>query len=134
MRSVPEPIVVALANGTLEAGSTTRQMMSIDTPSWTEDFGRCKIHGFAPEGSYDYRTIVTVDNRMVSADVGSCTWRWSFFDEIPDDIARSVGSVRGLRDAIERMPEHADKLQPLLDEQLSSLGIEQTAAGVNVAP
>ncbi len=129
MRSVPDPIVVALADGTLSVGSTTQQMMSIDTPSWTEDYGRCKMHGFAHERSYDHRTIVTVDNRMVSVHVGSCTWRWSFFDEMPDDIAESVGSVRGLRDAIERMPEHAAMLRPLLDEQLSSLGVEQTAAG-----
>jgi hypothetical protein len=129
MRSVPDPIVVALADGTVNVASTTQQILSIDTPSWTEDFGRCRIYGFAPERSYDYRTIVTVDNRVVSAHVGSCTWRWSFFDEVPDDIAESVGSVRALRDSIERMPEHADILRPLLDEQLVSLGVYSVAAG-----
>ena len=122
MRSVPDPVVVALADRSLAVGSTTKQLLAVDTPSWTEDYGRCKIHGFTPKRSYDYQIIVTVDDRLVSARVGSCTWRWTFFDELPDKVAESVGAIRGLRDAIERMPEHAAILQPLLDTQLASLG------------
>ena len=134
MRSVSEPVVMALADGTLAVGSTTKQMLAVDTPFWTEDYGRCKIHGFAPERSYDDRTIVTVDDRIVSAHVGSCTWRWSFFDDMPDDVAESVGSVRGLRDTIERMPEHAAILQPLLDEQLGLLGVHPVASAQKAEP
>ena len=128
MRSVADPVVVALADGSLVVGSTTQQLLAVETPNWTEDYGRCKIHGFTPERSYDHQTVVTVDGRIVSAHVGSCTWRWSFFDEIPDDVAKSVGSVRGLRDAIERMPEHAPIIQPLLDEQLAILGVQSVAS------
>jgi hypothetical protein len=123
MRSIPDPIVVALADGTLGLGSTTQQMLAIDSPSWTEDYGRCKIYGFTPERSYDHQTIVTVDNRIVSARVGSCTWRWSFFDETPDEIAESVAYARGLHNTIEQMPKYAAILQPLLDERLASLGV-----------
>lgn len=134
MRSVPDPIVMALADESLTLGSTTQQMLAVDTPSWTEDYGRCKIHGFKPERSYDHQTIVTVDDLIVSAHVGSCTWRWSFFDEMPDKIAESVGSVRGLRDAIERMPEHAAILQPLLDKPLATLGVQPEARPEKAEP
>ncbi|MCC9644345.1 hypothetical protein LOC71_18870 [Rhodopirellula sp. JC740] len=132
MRSVPDPVVVALADGSLAVGSTTKELLAVDTPAWTEDYGRCKIHGFTPERSYDRQTIVTVDGRIVSAHVGSCTWSWTFFDEMPEDVAEAVGSVRGLRYAIDLVPEHAAILQPLLDEQLASLGV-QAAAGAGKA-
>ena len=51
MQSVPDPIIVALADGSVSVGSTTKQILSIDTPDWTEDYGRCKVFGFAPERS-----------------------------------------------------------------------------------
>ncbi|MCS7468013.1 hypothetical protein NZK35_15270 [Stieleria sp. ICT_E10.1] len=127
MRSVSDPIVVAFADGQLGLGSTTQRMLCIDSPTWTENYGRCTIYGFAPKRGYDHRTVVAVDDRVVSARVGSCTWGWTFFDETPTDVADSVGVVRGLRDAIERMPEYAAILQPLLDDQLSSLELQSTA-------
>lgn len=128
MQSVSDPVVVALADGSLMVGSTTQQMLAIDTPCWTKSYGRCEIHGFTPERSSGHQTVVTVDGRVVSAHVGSCTWRWSFFDEIPDDVAESVGSIRGLRDTIERIPEHTALLQPLLDDQLALLGMQLAEA------
>ena len=134
MRSLRDPIVVALANGSLTAGSTTNQMFAVDTPLWTEDYGRCKIYGFTPEQSYDYQTIVTVDDRMVSARVGSCTWRWTFFDAMPEDVAESVWSVRALRDTIEQMPDYAVILQPQIDQQLAALGVPPTATAEMAEP
>lgn len=122
MRSVDDPIVVALAAGALPAGSTTQEMLAIASPQWTENYGRCVIYGFKPKQSYDHQSIATVDGRVVSARVGSCTWRWSFYDDMPTDIAESVSNVRGLRSAIERMPEHAAILHPLLDAELVALG------------
>jgi hypothetical protein len=123
MRSVREPIVDALADGTLTLGSTRQQMLAIATPIWTEDYGRYKIHGYKPRPSYDRQTIVTVDDRLVSASVGSCTWSWSFFDETPQDVSETVGAVRGLREVIERMPQYAAILKPKLDEHLRTLGM-----------
>ncbi|HBE62439.1 MAG TPA: hypothetical protein DDX19_06785 [Rhodopirellula baltica] len=134
MRSVSSPVVEALADGLLAVGSTRQQLLEIDTPSWTEDYGRCKIHGFTPERDYDRQTVVTVDDRVVSAHVGSCTWQWSFFDEMPEDVAESVGSVRGLRYAIELVPEHAGILQPILDAELKSLGVQSAASAQESEP
>ncbi|WP_461508659.1 hypothetical protein [Rhodopirellula baltica] len=134
MRSVSSPVVVALADGSLAVGSTRRQLLAFDTPSWTEDYGRCKIDGFTPERDYDRQTVVTVDDRVVSAHVGSCTWQWSFFDEMPEDVAESVGSVRGLRYAIELVPEHAGILQPILDAELASLDVRPAASAQESEP
>ncbi|MEM6471713.1 MAG: hypothetical protein AAF802_19285 [Planctomycetota bacterium] len=134
MRSVPDPVVVALANEKLTVGSTTKQLLAVDTPARTDDYGRCKIHSFKPERSYDHQTIVTVDGRIVSAHVGSCTWQWTFFNEMPDDVAESARFVQGLRHAIDLVPEHAAKLQPLLDEQLASLGVDKVATKKKTEP
>ncbi|WP_145390248.1 hypothetical protein [Stieleria neptunia] len=123
MQSVDDPIVVALAEETLTAGATTQEMLAIASPQWSESYGRCVVYGFTPERSYDHQTIVTVDGRVASARVGSCTWQWSFFDNTPIGVAEAVGHVRGLRDTMERMPEYAHYMQPLLDEQLDILGV-----------
>lgn len=96
--------MAALADGTLTLGSTRQQMLAIATPIWTEDYGRYKIYGFRPKPGYEGQAIVTVDDRLVSASVGSCTWSWSFFDETPQDVSEAVGAIRGLREVIERMP------------------------------
>jgi hypothetical protein len=98
-------------------------MLAIATPIWTEDYGRYKIHGYKPKPGFEGQTIVTVDDRLVSASMGSCTWSWSFFDETPQDVSETVGAVRGLREVIERMPQYAAILQPKLDEHLRTLGM-----------
>ena len=134
MRSVRDPIVVALADGTLPAGATTQQMLAIASPQWSQNYGRCVVYGFTPERSYDHQSIVTVDGRVASAHVGSCTWQWSFYDNIPDDVAEAVGHVRGLRDTMERMPEYAHYMQPLLDEQLRILGVQVNSVNKKAEP
>ena len=134
MRSVGDPIVVALADGTLPAGATTQEMLAVASPQWSENYGRYVIYGFTPERSYDHQTIVTIDDRVASAHVGSCTWRWSFYDNIPDDVAEAVGQVRGLRSTMERMPEYAHYMQPLLDDQLEILGVQVNAANKKAEP
>ncbi|MEM1347810.1 MAG: hypothetical protein AAGI01_04575, partial [Myxococcota bacterium] len=48
MRSVDDPIVVALADGALAAGDSTNVMIAIDQPEWSEVLGRFALHGFAP--------------------------------------------------------------------------------------
>jgi len=124
MRSSNAPVVMALADGKLMAGSTTQQMLAIERPVWTHDYGRCKIYGFAPEQSYDHQTVIAVDGYLVSASVGSCTWRWSFFNHMPDEVADSVGHVRALRDLIDQMPQHATHLRPQLNKHYATLGIQ----------
>ena len=126
MRSVSDPIVVALADQSITAGSTISELLAIDTPTWTEDFGRCVVYGFTPKRSFDYQTVEAVDGHVVSARVGSCTWRWTFFDNTPDGISSSVASVRSLRKTIDQMPAYATIIQPLLDAELVSLGAAPT--------
>ncbi|MEZ6133801.1 MAG: hypothetical protein R3C53_02715 [Pirellulaceae bacterium] len=134
MRSVDDPIVIALADGTLPAGATTQEMLAIASPQWSENYGRCVIYGFTSERSYDHQTIVTIDGRVASAHVGSCTWRWSFYDNTPDDIAEAVGHVRVLRATMERMPKYAHDMQPLLDEQLDFLGVQVSSVKEEAEP
>jgi hypothetical protein len=128
MRSINDPIVMALADGKLIAGSTTQQMLATENPVWTHDYGRCKIFGFVPERSYDHQTVMAVDGHLVSASVGSCTWRWSFFNQVPEEVADSVGHVRALRELIEQMPHIASHLRPQLDKHYAVLGIQVSAA------
>lgn len=127
MRSQSAPIVVALADGSLTAGASTSQMFAIEAPVRAEDYGRCVIYGFAPDRSYDRRTVVTVDGFVVAAHAGSCTWHWTFFDHMPSDIADSVSSVNSLRSTIDRMPTYKHLLQPMLDAELAKLAVQPAA-------
>lgn len=132
MRSDPSPIVAALADGTLTAGSTTAEMLAVARPAWTEDYGRYEVYGFA-YGGYENRTVAVLDGRLVAAGAGSCTWHWTFFDDTPSHIADAVGSVRGLRSVIDRMPQHKPSLQPMLDAELAKLAAP-TAASIPSNP
>lgn len=129
MRSVTNPVVVAFADGLLTVGSTKQELLSLDTPYWTDSYGRCEIYGFMPKRSYDYQTVVTVNSRVVSAHIGSCTWRWTFCDEMPVEVADAVASVISLRAMIERMPDDKDVLQPMLDEKLAFLEMPLAETG-----
>lgn len=134
MRLVNDPVVLALADGTLPAGATTQEMLAIATPEWSEVYGRCTVYGFEREGSYAYQTIVTVDDRLVAAHVGSCTWGWSFYDDTPSEIRGALASVQHLRKAIQEMPEHAHLLQPTLDESLGILGMPRSPVNESGEP
>ena len=134
MRSVSDPIVIALADGILPADATTQDMLAIASPQWSENYGRCVIYGFTSERSYDQHTIVTIDGRLASAHVGSCTWQWSFYNNIPDDVAEAVARVRDLRATMERVPEYAQYMQPLLDEQLDLLDVQVNSADKEAEP
>ncbi|WP_164103823.1 hypothetical protein [Candidatus Laterigemmans baculatus] len=127
MRSESAPIMVALANGSLTAGDSVREMLAVERPVRSDDYGRCVIYRFAPERSYDYRTVVTVDGFVVAAHAGSCTWRWTFFDHTPSDIAASVSSVNGLRSTMDQMPTFKHLLQPMLDAELAKLAVQPAA-------
>ena len=136
MRAVDAPVVVALANGSLVEGSTVSQLLSTQQPEWTEEYGCFVTYGFTPVGSYDHYLVSAVDGRLVDAQVGSCTWRWTFFRNVPDDVAAAVGAVDGLRQSIDRMPERATVLQPLLDAELAKLTVASgaTAVGATASP
>lgn len=130
MRSYNAPIVVALASGSLSAGSSTGQMLAVDTPAWAETYGRCVFYGFAPEGSYDRVTVATLDGVVVSAHAGSCTWHWTFFDQMPTEISRSVNSINSLRTTIDRLPAYRHLLQPLLEAELTKLAVQPAPPGL----
>ena len=124
MRSSTHPVVIALADGSLVEGSRESALFAIATPVWTDDYGRYQIHGFAPKQSYDSITVQAIDGRLVAAGTGSCTWGWSFFYNVADDIALAASALDTLRDTIERRPEDAAMLKPCFDDVEFTLGIK----------
>jgi hypothetical protein len=127
MRSTNEPIIDALADGTLHVGSTTREMLAIDSPDVVRDYGRCIRYSFAPANSYDYRTVTTLDGHIVAASVGSCTWYWDFFDELPEEFAQAIQIVRTLPQLVERNPQIAEHLTPMLEAARKTLAMPPAA-------
>lgn len=121
MRSWEHPILHALQEHSIVVGTSLDVVRDIESPQWTEDFGRCQIFHYTPEGSYDRLVVVSVDNHVVSASAGSCTWHWTFFDNVPEDVRSAVGKVQGLRQTIELSPQFENILRPQLEQQMAIL-------------
>lgn len=118
--SSEDKLIRALFTGAIRLGSDIEAATSIETPVWTETFGTYAVHGFDEQG-YSYRTIVTHNGKAIRAGAGSCTWEWTFFDNLPEPALAAISHVQCMRKYLAKHPEFERRLTPLIQEQLLSL-------------
>jgi len=85
----------------------------IEPPVWTDTYGPYSVYGFDERG-YSWRTIVTHNDLAISATVGSCTWDWMFFENIPVSDLTRISHVRFLRQYLTKHPKLEYKLSLLI--------------------
>jgi hypothetical protein len=71
--------------------------------------------------------VTTLDGHIVAASVGSCTWYWDFFDELPEEFAQAIQIVRTLPQLVERNPQIAEHLTPMLEAARKTLAMPPAA-------
>lgn len=123
MASLDDPVVVALANGEILPGSPIEDLLAIRQPTTTKNYGRLVVHQYSPDFSYDYLQVQVLDGRVAAAYVGSCTWHWDFFDEVPADVSAAAANIRSAQAMIERFPEKSGRIRKALHSNYMILGI-----------
>ena len=115
-----DPLIHALFAGDIQPGALIQAVTSKLPPLRTETFGSYSIDDFDEPG-YSWRTLVTYDDRVVRATVGSCTWDWTFFDNLPSEALTTISRLRYLRKYLKNHPESEEMISRLIQEQLSKL-------------
>jgi hypothetical protein len=115
-----DALIHALFTGEIHIGSPIQSVTLKYPTQWTESYGPYTVCEF-DESRYSWRTLVAYDGRIVRASVGSCTWDWTFFDNLPSADATTISRVQHLRKYIASHPENAEKIRSLIQEQLLAL-------------
>ena len=123
MIACQHPVVESLAEGIVFDGMLERDLLLLHKPEWTETYGCYSSFGFTPQGSYDYVTISTMNNRVCSAHAGSCTWRWTYFANTPSDVLETVHAIEALTRMIDQSPNTENVLRPILKSEYAKLGV-----------
>lgn len=115
------PVLHALRNGDIHQGSTAAELRAVAAPERTLEYGRLVYYYYTPRMSFDTVWLSTVDGRVTSAQTGSCTWHWTFFDNEPKELSIAANVVETTLDFVEQDPSKADVLRPLLEDACQKL-------------
>lgn len=127
MRSSASPVMIALDSGRLRPGSSVEELLEIEPAVGQEEYGKCVIYHYTPQGSYDGMTVVTWNQKLTTASARSCTWHWDFFDTTPAWIREKVSSIKQSRKSRHLMPKykkHFEEHEAKLLNELSETSIE----------
>ena len=125
MMASPHPVVQALRTGASRKGSSETELLAIQDPLWTEYYGRYRVFGFDPEGSYDSTIVCTLDGEVASAGTGSCLWYWRFFHNIPADVIHARHALDRYREIVAEDSTMEGPLRTSFESVHATLGISQ---------
>jgi hypothetical protein len=89
-------------------------------PIWVESYGRYQVYGFE-ECGFSWNNLIADNQKIVMANVGSCTWDWTFFDKTPTNDFAKIEAVRALREHMAKFPQAEPNLKPKIQELLAAL-------------
>jgi hypothetical protein len=104
----------------IKHGTSIDSVLPLFSPITRDSYGPYSVYQFDEKG-YSWRTLVTRADRVIQASVGGCTWNWVFFDFLPADDAIKIGNLREVREYVLDHPEKKARLEPLIQELISSL-------------
>jgi hypothetical protein len=96
MASECHPIWKQFALRRFGAGDSTAELLRRFSPDRREEFGRYGIYSYyAGAGGIPFTSlrVVTRDGKLLSAESGSCTWRFSFFRTEDPELDRQFAEL-----------------------------------------
>jgi hypothetical protein len=90
------------------AGDSTKKLLRRFPPTRTEEFGRYGIYSYGD--GFTVFWVMTKDDKLLSAAVGSCTWQFTFFHTPDPELERQYAALLNAR-AVKSSSQELNRLQ-----------------------
>jgi len=92
MASECHPVWKRFAFRQFSAGDSAAELLRWFPPNHREEFGRYGIYSYGAPGAFTGFAVVTRDGKLLSAQTGSCTWRFTFFHTEDAELNRQCAA------------------------------------------